>query len=108
MVGRGGSRTAPTCWLSGPGLSVGCFGGDGFADRAWLLGVGVTGRCDVTMEIAGDLGMTTTRRRQAKGRSEDNGATTGYESQLWQMADALPGEHGRVGVQACGCWGCCS
>ena len=43
------------------------------------------------MEIAGDLGMTTTRRRQVKGRSEDNGATTGYEAQLWQMADALRG-----------------
>ena len=35
--------------------------------------------------------MTTTRRRQAKGRSENNGATTGYEAQLWQMADALRG-----------------
>ena len=35
--------------------------------------------------------MTTTRRRQSKTRSEENGATTGYEAQLWQMADALRG-----------------
>ena len=32
--------------------------------------------------------MTTTRRRQTQS---DNGATTGYESQLWAMADALRG-----------------
>ena len=35
--------------------------------------------------------MTTTARRSVKSRSEDNGATTGYESQLWAMADALRG-----------------
>ena len=35
--------------------------------------------------------MTTTRRRQSKTSADENGATTGYESQLWQMADALRG-----------------
>ena len=35
--------------------------------------------------------MTTTRRRRSSTKSEDNGATTGYESKLWQMADALRG-----------------
>ena len=35
--------------------------------------------------------MTTTRRRYSNTKPEDNGATTGYESQLWQMADALRG-----------------
>ena len=35
--------------------------------------------------------MTTTRRGRSSTKSEDNGATTGYESQLWQMADALRG-----------------
>ena len=35
--------------------------------------------------------MTTTRRKRTKTKPEDNGATTGYESQLWQMADALRG-----------------
>ena len=31
--------------------------------------------------------MTTTR--QATSNTEDNGATTGYEAELWQMADAV-------------------
>ena len=35
--------------------------------------------------------MTTARRRQSHLTSEDLGATTGYESQLWAMADALRG-----------------
>lgn len=35
--------------------------------------------------------MTTTARRSVKSKSEDSGATTGYESQLWRMADALRG-----------------
>ena len=33
--------------------------------------------------------MTTTR--QATSNTEGNGATTGYEAELWQMADALRG-----------------
>ena len=33
--------------------------------------------------------MTTTRRRQQK--TQDNSATTGYEAELWQMANALRG-----------------
>ena len=33
----------------------------------------------------------TTTRRQSSSTTTDNGATTGYESQLWQMADALRG-----------------
>ena len=45
----------------------------------------------VTMEIAGCNAMTTKRRARQQTGSEDNGATTGYESQLWQMADALRG-----------------
>ena len=45
----------------------------------------------VTMEIAGCNAMTTKRRARQQPGSEDNGATTGYESQLWQMADALRG-----------------
>ena len=43
------------------------------------------------MEIAGCNAMTTKRRVRQQTGSEDNGATTGYESQLWQMADALRG-----------------
>ena len=35
--------------------------------------------------------MTTARRRQLHRTLNDQGATTGYESQLWQMADALRG-----------------
>ena len=35
--------------------------------------------------------MTTTRRRRSNTKPEDSGATTGYEAQLWQMADALRG-----------------
>ena len=35
--------------------------------------------------------MTTARTRQSNASSQDNGATTGYESQLWAMADALRG-----------------
>ena len=35
--------------------------------------------------------MTTTRRKKTNSDPGDNGATTGYESQLWQMADALRG-----------------
>ncbi len=35
--------------------------------------------------------MTTTWRGRSSTKSEDNGATTGYEAQLWQMADALRG-----------------
>ena len=37
--------------------------------------------------------MTTTRRTPANTEREqtDNGATTGYEAELWQMADALRG-----------------
>ena len=35
--------------------------------------------------------MTTAQRRQLHRTSNDHGATTGYESQLWQMADALRG-----------------
>ena len=35
--------------------------------------------------------MTTTRRRRSSTYPEDSGATTGYEAQLWQMADALRG-----------------
>ena len=33
--------------------------------------------------------MTTTRR--ISSNTEGNGATTGYEAELWQMADALRG-----------------
>ena len=33
--------------------------------------------------------MTTTRRTSSN--TEGNGATTGYEAELWQMADALRG-----------------
>ena len=35
--------------------------------------------------------MTTTRNRQAKTQAGNSGAVTGYESELWQMADALRG-----------------
>ena len=35
--------------------------------------------------------MTTTRQRQKKTQSNSNSATTGYESELWRMADALRG-----------------
>ncbi|MXZ03504.1 MAG: SAM-dependent DNA methyltransferase, partial [Chloroflexi bacterium] len=35
--------------------------------------------------------MTTARRGRLSTKSGDNGATTGYESQLWAMADALRG-----------------
>ena len=35
--------------------------------------------------------MTTTRQRQTKTQSDGNSATTGYESELWRMADALRG-----------------
>ena len=35
--------------------------------------------------------MTTTRRKKTNPDPGDRGATTGYESQLWQMADALRG-----------------
>ena len=35
--------------------------------------------------------MTTTRRRQPKAQADGNSATTGYEAELWQMADALRG-----------------
>ena len=35
--------------------------------------------------------MTTTRRRQAKSQADSNGATTGYESELWKAADLLRG-----------------
>ena len=45
----------------------------------------------VTMEIAGCNAMTTKRRARQQTGSENSGATTGYESQLWQMADALRG-----------------
>ena len=38
-----------------------------------------------------DQRMTTTRRGRLSTNSGDNGATTGYESQLWAMADALRG-----------------
>ena len=32
-----------------------------------------------------------TTGRQQKAQSDGNGATTGYEAELWQMADALRG-----------------
>ena len=35
--------------------------------------------------------MTTTRNRQAKTQAGNSGAVTGYESELWRMADALRG-----------------
>ena len=35
--------------------------------------------------------MTTTRRRQQKTQTDGNSATTGYEAELWQMANALRG-----------------
>ena len=35
--------------------------------------------------------MTTTRQRQTKTQSNSNSATTGYEAELWRMADALRG-----------------
>ena len=35
--------------------------------------------------------MTTTRQRQPKTQSYGNSATTGYEAELWRMADALRG-----------------
>ena len=35
--------------------------------------------------------MTTARRRQPKTQTNGNGATTGYEADLWRMADALRG-----------------
>ena len=39
--------------------------------------------------------MTTTRQKQTPSNTEreqtDNGATTGYEAKLWQMADTLRG-----------------
>ena len=33
----------------------------------------------------------TTARRRPKTQTSDNGATTGYEAELWRMADALRG-----------------
>ena len=33
----------------------------------------------------------TTARRRPKTQASDNGATTGYEAELWRMADALRG-----------------
>ena len=35
--------------------------------------------------------MTTARGKQPKTRADGNGATTGYEAELWRMADALRG-----------------
>ena len=35
--------------------------------------------------------MTTTRRRQPRSQREAESAATGYESELWKMADALRG-----------------
>ena len=35
--------------------------------------------------------MTTTPQRQTKTQSNANTTTTGYESDLWRMADALRG-----------------
>ena len=35
--------------------------------------------------------MTTTRRQHAKPQVDGNGATTGYESELWKAADTLRG-----------------
>ncbi len=37
------------------------------------------------------LEVTTARRRQPKTQTNGNGATTGYEADLWRMADALRG-----------------
>ena len=37
------------------------------------------------------LEVTTARRRQPKSQTKGNGATTGYEADLWRMADALRG-----------------
>ena len=37
------------------------------------------------------LGVTTARRRQPKTQTNGNGAATGYEADLWRMADALRG-----------------
>ncbi len=37
------------------------------------------------------LEVTTARRRQPKTQTSGNGATTGYEADLWRMADALRG-----------------
>ena len=47
--------------------------------------------------------MTTTRRTPSNTEIEQTGnsATTGYESELWQMADALRGQYGCCRVQAC-------
>ena len=35
--------------------------------------------------------MTTGRRRQTKPQADGNGAATGYEADLWRMADSLRG-----------------
>ena len=45
----------------------------------------------------------TTAGRKPKTQASDNGATTGYEAELWRMADALRGsmdaaEYKHVGV----------
>ena len=43
------------------------------------------------MEFGGVEILTTKRRGKSTEQRSDNGATTGYEAQLWAMADALRG-----------------
>ena len=57
----------------------------GFCWDLWLMGRGYY------EWRRNDRRMMTTRRGRSNTKSNDNGATTGYESQLWQMADALRG-----------------
>ena len=45
----------------------------------------------VSMENRSELILTTKRLSKSTEQRLENGATTGYESQLWQMADALRG-----------------
>ena len=51
-------------------------------------------------EAAPRTGRKTKKRGKATAQPSGNGATTGYESELWAMARCAPGLNGRFGVQA--------